>query len=151
MLFISCTLLSPHLHFESCRLGASTYLYMFRIMLSYKTEASHVYVRMNMDITVCVERGTLLSFFCMFTSVTQGRLMHHTVTAIAGGKFALVIGGRSSPAQPSGSIHLLELDKRCVKWSKKQLHPDSVSMEPRWRHTATCLQLQDGEDRYIFK
>ena len=80
-------------------------------------------------------------------SVIQGGLIHHTITAVAGGKFTLVIGGRGSPAQPSKCIYRLELDGRVAKWSKIQLHPDSVSLEPRWRHTATYLHLQNGKDR----
>ena len=74
-----------------------------------------------------------------------GKLMHHTVTAIAGGTCALVIGGRGSPAQPNESMFLLHIHHGEAVWSKVELHPESSLMEPRWRHTATCIHLCDGE------
>ena len=74
--------------------------------------------------------------------------MHHTVTAIAGGTAALVVGGRGSPAQPSQSLFLLKMDVSLsskAMWSKVVLHPDSSLMEPRWRHTASCINITDGK------
>lgn len=70
--------------------------------------------------------------------------MHHTVTAIAGGTSALVIGGRGSPAQPNESVFQLQLNNNKALWSKVELHPNSIQMEPRWRHTASCIELDDG-------
>ena len=83
--------------------------------------------------------------------INAGRLMHHTVTAIAGGTCALVIGGRGSPAQPNELMFLLQLKyipHGKAVWSKLELHPESSLMEPRWRHTATCIQLCDGGYMY---
>ena len=74
--------------------------------------------------------------------------MHHTVTAVASGTVALVIGGRGSPAQPSESMFLLQLNREPsspAMWSKVQLHSESSYMEPRWRHTATYMQLDNGQ------
>lgn len=73
--------------------------------------------------------------------------MHHTVTAISGGTSVLLIGGRASPTQPNDSVfHMQITDEPPSKavWSKIELHPNSSLMEPRWRHTADCIKLDDG-------
>ena len=71
-------------------------------------------------------------------------LMHHTMTMINNGSVALLVGGRASPYQPNQIIYSLQLDAKTNMWMKVQLHPKSDRVEPRWRHTASLLQLQNG-------
>ena len=74
--------------------------------------------------------------------------MHHTVTAISNGTSILVIGGRMSPASPNKHMFLLSVNGPlcdAFQWSKIVLHPRSAVMEPRWRHTAISINVNDGE------
>ena len=70
--------------------------------------------------------------------------MHHTLTIMNNGTVALLTGGRASPFQPNEIIYSLQLNERTAMWMKVQLHPNSDRVEPRWRHTASLLQLQNG-------
>ena len=103
---------------------------------------------------LCVCLCTPRLHVCLYQEdhIHAGKLMHHTVTAIAGGTAALVIGGRGSPAQPNESMFLLQLKGTHgnATWSKIELHPDSSLMEARWRHTATCTCI-DGEITYTYR
>ena len=76
-----------------------------------------------------------------------GKIIHHTVTAVRGGTAALVIGGRGSPTQPNESVFLLQLNispSSKAMWSRVELHPESSQREPSWRHTASCMKINDG-------
>ena len=81
----------------------------------------------------------------MPASNPTGALMHHSVTTVSNGTAVLVIGGRASPAHPNDSMFVLRINSDSSHWSKVVLHPDSSIMEPRWRHSANCFNVGDGE------
>ena len=71
------------------------------------------------------------------------------MTAISNGSAILLIGGRKSPACPNKTMYVLSMNEPFsdgFQWSKVELHPESSVMEPRWRHTANCMNnISNGE------
>ncbi|XP_030643412.1 tRNA wybutosine-synthesizing protein 4 [Chanos chanos] len=82
-----------------------------------------------------------------------GVRLYHTMTVVPGWG-VIVLGGRSSPLNPVGSILRVTYslsDESCLntlKVSLKEMVCSGIAPKPRWRHTATLLK--HGGRHYVF-
>eukprot|EP00057_Strongylocentrotus_purpuratus_P033739 XP_792604.3 PREDICTED: tRNA wybutosine-synthesizing protein 4 [Strongylocentrotus purpuratus] len=110
--------------------------------------------RMEKVQMVNLDLGTIEELDAAEGSDKLGPRLHHSMTALSSGRF-FIFGGRTSPAKPSMSSHILTLLSSNHRPSSYRLH--SVSMHegddlpsPRWRHTATAVTVEDKEAVLVF-
>ncbi|XP_030846781.1 tRNA wybutosine-synthesizing protein 4 [Strongylocentrotus purpuratus] len=105
--------------------------------------------RMEKVQMVNLDLGNIVELDAAEGSDKLGPRLHHSMTVLSSGRF-FIFGGRTSPAKPCMSSHILTLLDSNHRPSSYRLHSacmhegDDV-LSPRWRHTATAVTVEDRE------